>query len=66
MEHVDSLMKMRKIATHVVTGLELGTRAVLAFERPLEEGENRVKANQELFAQVDIWKLAWFLDHLKI
>jgi len=51
-EHVDSLMKMRKIATHVVTGLELGTRAVLAFERPLEEGENRVKANQELFAQV--------------
>ena len=54
MEHVDSLMKMRKIATHVVTGLELGTRAVLAFERPLEEGENRVKANQELFAQVDI------------
>lgn len=46
------LRKMRKVATHVVTGLEMGVRAVLVFERKLKEGENRVKANQELFKQV--------------
>ena len=66
MDFPETLRRLRGVATHVVTGIEQGTRAVMVFERKLADGENRIKANAELFAQVTMNTMKTSSDSIQL